>query len=136
MATKAGKLTPKQEAFCREYLIDLNGTQAAIRAGYSKKTAREMAVENLSKPPIAKKLAELQAKIAAKTELSAEYVLNGLLENHRMATLEKKFSDSNKALELLGKHLSLFTEKVDHTHSAPDGGPITFRILPVSVKRA
>lgn len=46
------KLTPKQKRFCDEYLIDLNATQAAIRAGYSEKTARQMGTENLSKPSI------------------------------------------------------------------------------------
>ena len=46
------KLTAKQQRFCDEYLIDLNATQAAIRAGYSEKTARQIATENLSKPSI------------------------------------------------------------------------------------
>jgi phage terminase small subunit len=46
------KLTPKQLQFCKEYLIDLNGAQAAIRAGYSEKTAKEIASENLTKPNI------------------------------------------------------------------------------------
>ncbi|MFR7481144.1 MAG: terminase small subunit [Roseburia sp.] len=46
------KLTAKQKRFCDEYLIDLNATQAAIRAGYSKKTARAIANENLTKPAI------------------------------------------------------------------------------------
>jgi phage terminase small subunit len=45
-------MTPKQTRFIDEYLIDLNATQAAIRAGYSKKTARQMGTENLSKPYI------------------------------------------------------------------------------------
>ena len=44
------KLTPKQELFCKEYLIDLNAKQAAIRAGYSPKTAGEQGYENLNKP--------------------------------------------------------------------------------------
>jgi phage terminase small subunit len=51
-------LTPKQDMFCREYLIDFNGTQAAIRAGYSKKTASSIAEENLRKPDIAAHLSE------------------------------------------------------------------------------
>ena len=46
----AAKLTPKQRRFVNEYLIDLNATQAAIRAGYSKKTAQQIGAENLSKP--------------------------------------------------------------------------------------
>lgn len=55
-------LTAKQEMFCREFMKDNNGTQAAIRAGYSPKTARQMATENLSKPSIQERIQELKAK--------------------------------------------------------------------------
>lgn len=48
-----GALTPKQERFCAEYLVDYNATQAAIRAGYSKKTAKQIGQENLTKPDLA-----------------------------------------------------------------------------------
>ena len=62
-------LTEKQKRFCDEYLIDLNATQAAIRAGYSEKTARQTATENLSKPYIReyidKRLAEKDAELIA-----------------------------------------------------------------------
>lgn len=54
--------TDKQEMFCREYLIDLNATQAAIRAGYSAKTANRTASENLSKPDIQLRISELKAQ--------------------------------------------------------------------------
>jgi phage terminase small subunit len=54
-------LTPRQEIFCREYLVDLNATQAAIRAGYSEKTAYSTGPENVRKPGIAARIAELQA---------------------------------------------------------------------------
>lgn len=47
---KIEELTPKQRVFCEEYVIDYNGTRAAIKAGYSEKTAKEMAYENLTKP--------------------------------------------------------------------------------------
>jgi len=65
------KLEPKQESFCAEYMIDLNATQAAIRAGYSKNSARQIGSENLSKPAIADRIAALQAERGAKTELDA-----------------------------------------------------------------
>ena len=62
-------LTAKQQRFCDEYLIDLNATQAAIRAGYSKKTAAVIATENLRKPNIAeyieKRMAEKEAELIA-----------------------------------------------------------------------
>lgn len=73
-----GKLTAKQERFVAEYLIDLNATQAAIRAGYSAKTAKSIGQENLTKPDVAAEIAKRQAKVADKLELSAEKVLREL----------------------------------------------------------
>jgi phage terminase small subunit len=69
------KLTPKQERFVAEYLIDLNATQAAIRAGYSKKTATVIAHETLSKPYIQKRISEHQNKRAQRTEITQDAVL-------------------------------------------------------------
>jgi len=124
-------LTAKQEAFCQEYMIDLNATQAAIRAGYSEDTARFIGCENLSKPNIAETIAALQAERASRTLVDADYVINGLIEVHKRCmqaeavtarvdgqeqeTGEFKFehSGANKSLELLGKHLGVFTEKLD-----------------------
>ncbi|MFT4076861.1 MAG: terminase small subunit [Asticcacaulis sp.] len=68
-------LTPKQQRFVDEYLIDLNATQAAIRAGYSGKTACEIGVENLRKPQIAEAIAKAQAARAKRTEITADKVL-------------------------------------------------------------
>lgn len=73
-----GKLTPKQERFVAEYLIDLNATQAAIRAGYSEKTAGSQAHDLLKKPEIVAEIGKRQAKVADKLELSAERVLREL----------------------------------------------------------
>lgn len=75
MARKHGQLTDKQARFIREYLIDLNATQAAIRAGYSQKTAEEIGYENLRKPQIADAIQKAQDKQAEKLEISAERVL-------------------------------------------------------------
>jgi len=74
----AKKLTDKQEQFCQQYLIDLNATQACIRASYSEKTAQEMGSENLSKPIIQKRISELKAKRAEKLEVTQEEILNHL----------------------------------------------------------
>lgn len=70
------KLSNKQQRFVAEYIKDMNGTQAAIRAGYSNKTAREQAARMLSKVNIAKEIESRLAKIAAKSELTAERVVN------------------------------------------------------------
>lgn len=72
------ELTPKQERFCEEYLIDLNATQAAIRAGYSEKTAREQAAQNLSKLNIQEKIAELKAERSKRTEITQDRVIKEL----------------------------------------------------------
>ncbi|HHZ71241.1 MAG TPA: terminase small subunit, partial [Methylococcaceae bacterium] len=74
------KLTDKQEMFCLEYIIDLNATQAAIRAGYSEKTAQKIGSENLSKPLIQARIAELMAERVDSIELDAKYVLKRLVE--------------------------------------------------------
>lgn len=71
-------LTPKQEAFCNEYLLDLNATQAAIRAGYSQRTAAKIGQENLIKPEIAKRIAEAKAERSERTQVNADWLLRRL----------------------------------------------------------
>ena len=75
---KKNTLTPKQKRFCDEYLIDLNGTQAAIRAGFSKKSAYRYAIELLQKTHVAKYIEQCQKQLAKKTGISQERVLNEL----------------------------------------------------------
>lgn len=78
-------LTPKQARFCEEYLIDLNATQAAVRAGYSKKTANVIGPENLAKPCIASRIAEAQSERTGRTQITADYVLERL---HQIESLD------------------------------------------------
>lgn len=80
-------LTDKQEMFCREYLIDLNATQAAIRAGYSAQTANRTASESMSKPDIQSRIAELKAQRNDLVGINATYVLNRLVEIDQMEML-------------------------------------------------
>lgn len=75
---KLPKLTDKQEMFCKEYIVDLNATQAAIRAGYSEKTAKEQGCQNLTKLNIHDRLAVLKAKRSEKVEVQAEDILKHL----------------------------------------------------------
>ncbi len=128
------KLTAKQQRFCDEYLIDLNATQAAIRAGYSKKTARQMANENMSKPYIReyidKRLAEKESELIADQDevlkyltsvlrgesQSTEVVVEGQGDGYSEArTIQKKPSEKDKlkAAELLGKRYGIYTDKVE-----------------------
>lgn len=73
-------MTPKQEAFVREYLIDLNATQAAIRAGYSEKTAKDIGCQNLAKLNIKTAIDKALSERAERTEIDAEWVLKRLAE--------------------------------------------------------
>lgn len=74
----ADKLTPKQQQFVREYLIDFNATQAAIRAGYSPKTAQVIGAENLKKPMVAAEIQRLGQKTAQKLEITRESIMQEL----------------------------------------------------------
>tara|TARA_R110002033_G_scaffold160170_2_gene196408 strand:+ start:398 stop:808 length:411 start_codon:yes stop_codon:yes gene_type:complete len=112
----AKPLTSKQEMFCLEYLIDLNATQAAIRAGYSVKTAKDIACENLAKPNIQSRIAEAMAERAENTKIDAEYVLkmsNELLLRCMVEGEDFSPSGAGKALDLIGKHVNVqaFNEK-------------------------
>lgn len=71
-------LTPKQARFVEEYLIDLNATQAAIRAGYSEATARHIGSENLAKPDIQEAIQEAQQRRSERNELTQDWVLQRL----------------------------------------------------------
>ncbi len=69
------KLTPKQQRFVEEYLVDLNATQAAKRAGYSPRTAHKIGTENLHKPVIAAAIAEARAVVSERTQITVDRVL-------------------------------------------------------------
>lgn len=74
------RLTAKQQRFIDEYLIDLNATQAAIRAGYSERTARSVACETLTKPNVAAELEKRQAARSERTKIDADWVLRRLAD--------------------------------------------------------
>ena len=128
------KLTAKQQRFCDEYLIDLNATQAAIRAGYSSKCAKQIAQKNMTKVDLREyidnRLAEKEKALIAdqdevlkyltsvmrgesvSTEIVVEGTGDGCSEARKM---EKEPSEKErlKAAELLGKRYGLYTEKVE-----------------------
>ena len=81
-------MTPKQKMFVKEYLIDLNATQAAIRAGYSAKTANEQGCRLLANVKIADAIEKAQGERVAKIGIDAEYVLNRLVEIDQMDVLD------------------------------------------------
>ncbi len=127
------KLTDKQKIFCDEYIISLNATQAAIKAGYSKKTARKIAAENLTKPVIQNYISERMKQkesslIATQDEVlqyltsvlrgesqTTDIVLVGMGDGYQeVQEVEKKPSEKErlKAAELLGKRYGLYTDKI------------------------
>lgn len=147
------KLSPKQQLFADEYLIDLNATQAAIRAGYSPKTAKEIGSENLTKPNIRTYVEKKMAERSRRTGISQDRVLQELariafvqipdvidIETAKVyesaspddlaviqgikvkeswgdkgssVEREVKVADKGKALEMLGRHLGMFNDKLD-----------------------
>lgn len=164
------RLTAKQKRFIEEYLIDLNATQAAIRAGYSKKTAAAIGAENLEKPHIAAEIQRCMTERQKRTEVTQDRVVKELarlafanaadfvtVRERKIETadgsvvvdsavvkytseltadqqaaiagikqgangVELKLCDKLKALELLGRHMGMFTDKLD----VQAGGNIRF----------
>lgn len=112
-------LSDKQALFCREYLIDLNATQGAIRAGYSKRSAMQIGEENLRKHDIQAEIQRLIADRSQRTEITADYVLKKIqsLVEATSAEGESQYNPQAalRGCELLGKHLSLWTDKVQHS---------------------
>ena len=154
----AKKLTKKQQLFVDEYLIDLNATQAAIRAGYSVDTAREIGCEYLTKPNIQQAIAEHMAERSKRTGINQDRVVLELAklafvkmtdvvdsqgrikntatdddlsciesikykesDNEFGGSVERevKISSKLKALELLGKHLGMWNDKLDVNIASP-----------------
>lgn len=147
-------LTPKQQRFADEYLIDLNAAQAAIRAGYSTNSAKEIGFENLTKPHIREYVDTKLAERSRRTHITQDRVLQELAriafvdvtdlvdpqtgeisdfasKDDRAAVQgikvkrsssdtgysverEVKIADKARALDMLGKHLGMFTEKHQH----------------------
>lgn len=111
-------LTAKQSLFVREYLVDLNATKAAIRAGYSQKTAEQIGHQLLQKTSVSAAVEKAMEKRSAKTELTADWVLEKLrIIIDACSNPEKGFNPAgaNKALELIGRHRGMFTDKLDLT---------------------
>ena len=144
------KLTDKQTAFVREYLVDLNATQAAIRAGYSERTASRIGPQLLEKTWVRETIEKAQAKRAQRVEVTQDYVLSNLVEvvertMQRAPVTDRKGEQvtdeegravwtfdakgANRALELLGKHLGIFADRVRAEVSGPDGGPVASEIV-------
>lgn len=107
------KLTVKQELFVKEYLVDLNATQAALRAGYAPTRAKEQGYQNLKRKAIAEEIQKHMDARSDRTLVSADWVLSTIKDttNELLTDKEKNAANIFKGCELLGKHLKLFTDK-------------------------
>lgn len=132
----ATKLTAKQQRFVDEYLIDLNATQAAIRAGYSEKTAKDIGCENLAKPNISAVIEDAldaihSAKVADATEVM-EYLTGVMRGEHTekvpilcgdgcqcLTDKDVGAKERLKAAELIGKRYGIFTDKLNVEGALP-----------------
>lgn len=123
------KLKDRQKEFVRQYLVDLNATQAAIRAGYSERTANAQAGRLLANVGIREAIETAQAKRARRVEIKAEDVLRGVIEVTTQARESGDLKTALKGYELQGKHLGMWTEKVKQEVSGPDGGPVASEIV-------
>lgn len=124
MSSITKKLTLKQQRFVDEYIISGNATQAAIKAGYSKKTANRIATENLSKPVIKTAIDQRNAEIQSEKTMDMQEVMELLASIARGETTEEtvtnkgdvietatRNSDKLRALELIGKRFGAWTDK-------------------------
>lgn len=110
---QAEQLTDRQERFCREYLVDLNATLAAKRAGYSSRTANEQAARLLAKDSVKARVAELQNAAAKRNDITVDEVIAMLLECYRDAKAANQHGPAVRAVELLGKRLGMFRDKIE-----------------------
>jgi len=152
-----GKLTDKQKQFVEEYLVDLNATQAAIRAGYSEQTAYSIGQRLLKKVEVQEAIQQAQNKRSERTQITQDEVIRRLIENvdismgkkatvitipsksengevmgNDVAQFVYEPSAANKALELLGKHLGIFKDGVDITSGGKPLQPTIIELVGVS----
>lgn len=114
------KLTPKQKAFADYYIECGNATEAALRAGYNKNSARVIGCENLTKPDISayieERLRQIEDDRIAKGEEVLQYLTSVMRgEEKDQFGLDASLQDRTKAAELLGKRYGLFKDKVEST---------------------
>tara|TARA_R110002049_G_scaffold295234_3_gene482433 strand:- start:148 stop:657 length:510 start_codon:yes stop_codon:yes gene_type:complete len=153
-------LSEKQKLFCREYILDLNASQAAIRAGYSSKCAKEQGYRLLTYAHIQEELAELMKSREARLEITADFVLQTIVNTIQRCSQSQpvydrtgnqmygidphtgeerplfKFDGTSvlRGAELLGRHLRLFSDRIEH--AGPNNGPIELITVDTSPEEA
>ena len=163
MALTAKQLDAREQRFVEEYLLDLDPKRAALEAGYAGTTAASKAYQWVSnikvKPHVFRAIAEAQAERSERTKIDADWVLETIFDTVERCKQARPVVDKKgdpvfvetptgevaptyafqplavlKGLDLAGKHLGMFTTKVEH--SGPDGGPIeTKDVSPMELGR-
>lgn len=129
-------MTPKQERFCLEYIKDSNATQAAIRAGYSARSAKQQATRMLSKEAIQAQIAELRKPVATAAGVTLAGHLQKLAEIRDAAMADESYGAAVSAEIAIGKHSGVIAPDKREV-SGPDGGPMQVeRVDPAEVARA
>jgi len=153
-------LTDKQEMFCREYLIDLNATQAAIRAGYSDGSARNQAHRLMTNDDILQRIAELNHDRLKRTNIDADYVLRQAVKLHERCMQEvepitdrrgEEISDEQgrtifdfdakgavASLKLIGDHITVqaFKQQTSTEITGADGAPVKVDVTSMTPQEA
>ncbi|MDU5837749.1 MULTISPECIES: terminase small subunit [Enterobacterales] len=153
-------LTDKQEMFCREYLIDLNATQAAIRAGYSDGSARNQAHRLMTNDDILQRIAELNQDRLKRTNIDADYVLRQAVKLHERCMQEvepltdrrgEEITDEQgrtvygfdakgavASLKLIGDHITVqaFKQQTSTEITGADGAPVKVDVTSMTPQEA
>lgn len=115
-------LSDRQRVFCEEYLKDLNATQAAIRAGYASKNAKQAAYQLMENQAIRIAIDGLRAERSNHTDVTKDFVLRGIQKAIRLAEDAGNLNALLRGHELLARHLGMFVERTEI--SGPDGEAI------------
>ena len=115
-------LSDFQRLFCEEYLVDLNATQAVVRAGSKSKYPNRIAFQMMENPAIRITIDALRAERSKSSDVTKDFVLRGIQKTIRLAEESGNHNATLRGLELLAKHLGMFVERTEI--SGPDGEAI------------
>jgi len=119
------KLTALEQQFAREYIVDLNASAALVRAGSRSKHPDAQASQMMQRPHVQTAIQEAMAKRVARTEITQDKVLKDLEETRKGAMAKEDFGSALKAIQLQGKHIGMFGDKVEHNHT----GSVTLQVI-------